>query len=180
MTADLAGPGAPLDPPTVHIPAQRSASFAGTASRSGMPSFTAPTGLPPAPSPRRGGARVVGMGVAAAAVVLGLGVALASVAGTISSGGSFALTGELNLAGEGGHGSGSCAGYGGYSDIGAGTSVTVADATGTVVATGRLDSGRSSAGDCVFPFSVAEVPGDSDFYRVEVSHRGEVTFSRDQ
>jgi hypothetical protein len=140
MTADLAGPATPLDPPTVHLPVPRPASFAGGAPQPGMPPFHAPTGLPPARRPH-GSAVLVGV---AAAVVLGLGAALASIAGPLAGGGTFTLTGELALDGAG-YGSGGCSGSGGYSDIGAGASVTVADASGTVVATGALDPGRNRA-----------------------------------
>jgi hypothetical protein len=30
---------------------------------------------------------------------------------------------------------------------------------------------------CVFPFTVADVAGGSDFYQVEVTHRGKITVS---
>lgn len=77
-----------------------------------------------------------------------------------------------------------CFGRGGYDDISAGTSVTVYDATGTIVGTGALDVGslvvRKDAdyedwftGVCEFAFAVSVPP--SDFYQVEVSHRGRST-----
>lgn len=71
-----------------------------------------------------------------------------------------------------------CHGTGGYSDIGAGAPVTVADEAGTVIATGSLDGGAVQTGECFFTFTIA-VP-DADFYRIEVSHRGEMTYSRQQ
>ncbi len=77
-----------------------------------------------------------------------------------------------------------CFGRGGYDDIGAGTSVTVYDANGKIVGTGALDVGslvvRKDAdyedwftGVCEFAFAVSVPP--SDFYQVEVSHRGRST-----
>ena len=73
---------------------------------------------------------------------------------------------------------GACQGTGGYSDIGEGAGVTVTDGAGTVLATGSLSGGGGTAYECNFNFAI-EVP-DADFYRVEVSHRGEMTYSRQQ
>jgi hypothetical protein len=67
----------------------------------------------------------------------------------------------------------------GFDDIHEGTAVTVRDEAGTTVAIGRLGAPDCASGDCVYPFAVDDVPGDSPFYEVEVSHRGGVTFSRD-
>lgn len=100
---------------------------------------------------------------------------------------STTLTGSLMLRNAFGEGSQMeagrypCVGAGGYSDIGEGTSVTVYDATGAIVATGKLGTGKAlaGAGTCLFPFQVAGVPG-SDFYQVEVSHRGRVNFTAEQ
>ncbi|MHA6793506.1 hypothetical protein ACVGVM_08310 [Pseudonocardia bannensis] len=68
-----------------------------------------------------------------------------------------------------------CEGSGGYSDITLGTSVTVYDASGTVVGTGHLGRGSAAEGGCTFPITVLNVPGGSSFYQVEVSHRGRIT-----
>ena len=74
-----------------------------------------------------------------------------------------------------------CTGSGGYDDIRQGAAVTVYDDAGKVVGTGALDAGRYASEDstapCLFPVSVAGVPGGSRFYQVEVSHRGKVTVS---
>ena len=80
-----------------------------------------------------------------------------------------------------------CAGEGGYDDIRPGAEVTVRDRTGAIIATSRLDWGvveRIIEGDpdrfyCRLPFSVPDVP-EADFYSIEVSRRGELTFSRDE
>jgi hypothetical protein len=99
---------------------------------------------------------------------------------------SFDVNGSMTLQdayGTGstmGRGESPCRGGVGYGDIGPGTSVTVRDEAGTTVATGRLDDGKADGESCVFPFSIADVPSGSKFYEVEVSHRGGVTFSRDE
>lgn len=71
---------------------------------------------------------------------------------------------------------GSCVTYGGYDDIAEGTAVTVRDSTGAIVGVGSLGAGQGSAYGCSFPFTVTDVP-DSDFYTVEISHRGAMTFT---
>ncbi|MCE0766287.1 hypothetical protein LWC35_25780 [Pseudonocardia kujensis] len=74
-----------------------------------------------------------------------------------------------------------CSGSGGYSDIHAGTGVTIANASGAVVATGALATGRaSSPTTCDFAFTVPDVPAGEDFYQVTVSHRGTLTSSADE
>lgn len=57
--------------------------------------------------------------------------------------------------------------------------MTVYDNSGQVVATGALGPGKSDAAteDCVFPVTVPGVPGGSKFYKVEVSHRGQIAVS---
>ena len=75
-------------------------------------------------------------------------------------------------------GSDSCAGTGGYSDIRPGAQVTVRGGSGSTLAISRLgeSKGALSPATCSFEFSVTEVPRE-DFYRIEVSHRGEIEFS---
>lgn len=71
-----------------------------------------------------------------------------------------------------------CYGYRGMSDLNQGTSVTVYDASGTIVGAGVLGSGTSpDRMGCMFPFEVKGVPAGEDFYQVEISHRGRVTVS---
>ena len=67
---------------------------------------------------------------------------------------------------------------GGYDDIAAGAPVTVKDGTGTVLATTALTGGTLSKPGCTFAFRT-HVP-DADFYRVQVSHRDALTFSREE
>ncbi len=101
----------------------------------------------------------------------------------LSGGGSsapkpFTLAGVITLTGDNvpvGDTSEDCTGFSGYEDIAAGASVTVYDSSGKVVATGALGTGKPDSAACVFPVRVPEVPGGSKFYRVEVSHRGQIT-----
>ncbi|WP_198284286.1 hypothetical protein [Saccharomonospora xinjiangensis] len=74
-----------------------------------------------------------------------------------------------------------CMGTGGYDDIAEGTSVTVYDEAGTVLATGGLIDSQldTVSSDCVFTLQVAEVPDDRPMYQVEVSHRGKVAVDAD-
>lgn len=116
-----------------------------------------------------------------AGLVVGAGAV--GLAWGLSGGGSdapkpFTLTGAMTLTGDNvpvGDTSEDCTGYSGYEDIAAGASVTVYDSAGKVVATGALGTGKPKSAACVFPVRVPEVPGGSKFYRVEVSHRGQIT-----
>jgi hypothetical protein len=63
---------------------------------------------------------------------------------------TFTMTGSIQINGSPGEDfladeTGTCSGTGGYSDMNAGTAVTVADGTGRVVATGSLGSGASDS-----------------------------------
>ncbi len=75
-------------------------------------------------------------------------------------------------------------GTSGYDDIAPGTGVTVTDAKGVIIGTGSLgrptfasisSAGREDIGSCVFPFTVS-VP-KTEFYSVEISHRGKLNYS---
>ncbi|MGJ5751953.1 hypothetical protein FB563_0015 [Streptomyces puniciscabiei] len=89
--------------------------------------------------------------------------------GTFTLKGGFELTDSVVPDGDGG-----CAGTDGYDDISDGTSVTVYDAAGSVVATGALSNSRydEDTYDCSFDVAVQDVPKGQKFYKVEVSHRG--------
>lgn len=83
-----------------------------------------------------------------------------------------------------------CKGSGGYSDISEGTQVVVKNGQGTILATGRLGVGTfppipspapktpPTTDICGFAFLVPAIP-DSDFYSIEVSHRGALVYSRE-
>lgn len=93
----------------------------------------------------------------------------------------------LNYASGGGWGyeGADCSGGGGYSDIREGTSVVVTDDAGKTLGLGQLQAGSAQLNAyqapviCKFHFAVPDLP-DSRFYKVEVSHRGEQTYSKQQ
>jgi hypothetical protein len=90
---------------------------------------------------------------------------------------NFTTDKDLGLDGNG------CLGRGGYSDVAAGLQVNVSDESGAIIATGALEQGEVVPdqfwNNCNFPFTVSSVP-TAKFYRVEVGHRGQVTYSYDQ
>lgn len=91
---------------------------------------------------------------------------------------SFDLLGEMTLRGKTSGVASNCRGAGGYKDILEGAGVTVYDAMGKIVGSGRLEQGaEANHGGCMFPIVVPAVPGGSAFYQVEVSHRGKITVS---
>lgn len=120
-------------------------------------------------------------------VVAGL-VAVGFIAGPAGASG-HTIRGDLRLHVAGGwfKSQTTCSGTTGYDDVRAGAQVTVADAKGKTIAVGTLGDGRTdefstdSSGlyreTCVFPLKVTGVP-DSDFYSVEVAHRGELTYPK--
>jgi hypothetical protein len=69
----------------------------------------------------------------------------------------------------------------GFDDLTPGTQVTVKNASGKLIATGRLRDGaiRSNGYTCIMPFTVKNVPTTS-FYKIEVAHRGNVDYSLKQ
>lgn len=108
-------------------------------------------------------------------MVIVLGIVLALTLG----GTKHTITGEMTLMDSDGYDDsivGGCEGSGGYDDISYGTAVTVRDGAGEILATGSLDSGEVVGDWCNFTFTVEDVPG-ADFYEVEVSHRGGLSYS---
>ncbi len=73
-----------------------------------------------------------------------------------------------------------CAGKGGYKDIGPGVAVTVMDEAGTLLAKGAIGKSSGGASGCWLDFTVPSVPRGSQFYKVEVSHRGELTYTESE
>ena len=76
-----------------------------------------------------------------------------------------------------------CAGRDGYDDMAGGAQVVVRNGDGDIIATTRLDpgvqilvEGMDNFWYCTFTFE-AELPPDESFYTVEVSHRGELSYS---
>jgi hypothetical protein len=169
---------ASADPPTVELPVQRGEIV---------------VQQPAARTGRQG--RVVALGLAAGLLVsAGLGVAVLLGADAVqearagalpvAAAGAFPVSGTATLTGAVPNRPGvtvigsSCAGAGGYADVREGAPVTVADATGTVVATGSLGPGRAtSSATCSFLFTLPAVPAGSPFYLVEVGHHGAVTYT---
>jgi hypothetical protein len=71
-----------------------------------------------------------------------------------------------------------CYGAGGYDDIQDGAAVTITNETSTVIGTGALEQSRYTGAGCEFLFTVPNLPR-AKFYRIEISHRGQVNFSYD-
>ncbi|ACV79227.1 hypothetical protein [Nakamurella multipartita] len=81
----------------------------------------------------------------------------------------------------------------GYNDIRQGAQVTV-KVGGNTVAVGQLGEGQEiedlsdvdvddiqqGAGTCRYPFSIADIPGGHDFYEIQVSHRGGLTYTEEE
>lgn len=67
---------------------------------------------------------------------------------------------------------------GGFDDLQSGTSVVVADGSGEVLGTTTLTGGTVSTDGCTFDYTI--VVADSDFYSITVSHRGDLTYSREE
>jgi hypothetical protein len=94
---------------------------------------------------------------------------------------TFTLKGQLTLYATGNGTTGYCSGSGGYSDLTQGATVTVYNSAGSIIGSGALSPGYSTGpGSCMFDFRVQSVPGGSDFYQVEVSHRGRITLSSEE
>lgn len=74
----------------------------------------------------------------------------------------------------------SCTGYDGYSDIGQGAQIVVRDDEDTKIALGSLGTGTTIEGWCVFGFKIVDVPTSGTVYSVEISHRGQLSFSQSE
>jgi hypothetical protein len=81
-----------------------------------------------------------------------------------------------------------CSGTGGYSDMSGGAEVEVRNGDGIIIATGHLNQGigtdpsstdLKTATTCIFSFDIDGVP-DTDFYSVEVNHRGGTPFPKSE
>lgn len=74
---------------------------------------------------------------------------------------------------------GICSGDGGYSDLQIGLGATVKDGAGKILATGAVGASHGTGSTCVLAFVIEDVP-KTDFYIVEVGHRGELTYNYDE
>jgi len=135
-------------------------------------------GAPPAAPAKRRRKSLVWIAVGIALALGGTAAAVGLLIGdeTISVHGQMRITDpdgfDLNAGGE-------CAGDGGYTDIHAGTQVVITDRSGATVAVGQLGRGSRINSYCELPFNL-DVPGGSDFYGIEVSHRGVLQYPRDR
>lgn len=90
------------------------------------------------------------------------------------------IRGNLFLPADGVVSSGDlCIGEGGFDDIGPGTQVRIKNQDGKIIATTELEFGSDTGAGCVFPFVARGVP-ESRYYTIEASHRGGLTFSKDE
>jgi hypothetical protein len=116
--------------------------------------------------------------VMAIAAVIVLALAGAGIHWATSSGG-LTVTGTLELSHRedvDGH----CdTGLPGFTDIRGGAQIVVTDGEGKTLAIGRLGTGTAAKKAlCLYGFTIEDVPGDADFYAIEVAHRGKVQYSR--
>lgn len=115
------------------------------------------------------------------ALALLAGGAAFAVFGLAGGGPAVTVSGSLELTDyETRYGPDNCAGRGGFADISAGTQVVVTDGAGETIGVGSLTAGSPAGREntCRYYFAVREVPGDLDFYGIEVSHRGRVQYPR--
>jgi hypothetical protein len=74
-----------------------------------------------------------------------------------------------------------CVGQGGYSDIGAGTPVTIKNGSGDILGAGDLGEGTAAGGgECVWSVKIPNVRLGESFYSAEVGRRGAITSSADE
>lgn len=146
--------------------------------------YQPPATVAPSPPPARPARRrrwPIAVAIVAVLVLAGGGY----LAWNVFTGDTFTVRGTVLLVDDDiGLGERGCAGTGGYSDMRAGTQVTVTDPAGTVVAVGQLGvgdrRGDTTGTRCAFPFEVAGVPGGHAFYGVEVSRRGRLQYTEAQ
>jgi hypothetical protein len=103
--------------------------------------------------------------------------------GTYTLGGTIVLTGDSdNVLDTGGEGS-MCFGDGGYDDFYPGQNAVVKDGGGDILAVGELTESElildgTVRKQCEFTILITGIP-EERFYVVEISHRGELTYSFD-
>lgn len=136
-----------------------------------------PSPAAPAGTPGTSPAWVIGITAAAALTV----IAAATWHLLLRSDDPHTITGTVSIVDLDANYSagGTCSGKGGYSDLRIGAQVTVRNQDQRTVATGRVSSSASHDLLCELAFTVDGVPR-SDFYEVEVSHRGGLTYSHDE
>lgn len=135
--------------------------------------------------PRAGALRArrsrVGLATAVLLVAVSVGVYF-GVNAFVKSKPPFILTGTLQLNSDSIRTSGlptgyNCAGGRGYDDIGPDAPVTVTDEMGKLLAKGAIDSSYGEQGWCLLLFRVNDVPGGAKFYKIQVAHLGEMSYT---
>lgn len=111
-----------------------------------------------------------------------MGIAVAAIGALLLAGcggdSTFTASGKLGLVAVDAASDDCSSGTGGYSDIHEGASVVISDADGKKLAVGSLKAGKDIGdGLCVFDFKVPNVRSGAGPYGVEVSHRGEISFT---
>lgn len=143
-----------------------------------------PPAFNPPPKRRHGFWTGVLTGFLAAVLVTGLSVGAYALANRETQPSTFTIEGSLTLSDSvttyGLPSEFDCAGDDGYDDIGPNSSVTVSDQAGDVIATGQVQGSSGGASTCTLTFSASDVPEGRDFYKVEISHRGELTFTEEE
>lgn len=123
-----------------------------------------------------------------AIVTAGVAIVIAAVTAltiVLTGPGQFTLTGTLSIDSATAGGSlpegFACTGAGTMSDIKPNLRVIVADGGHELIGKGELTSSFAAGPDaCVFGLVVHNLPRDRETYLVQVSHRGEVEFTRDE
>jgi ABC-type Fe3+-hydroxamate transport system substrate-binding protein len=118
--------------------------------------------------------------IAAVLLVLtlaGCGTAQPKAPATITVSGRFFIEGNNSLTMETPAIGVACFGYHGYDNIKQGAQITIADGAGTTVALGTLPEGRltnmgTSTRECMFAFTVPNVPTGKGFYTVSIEGHG--------
>jgi hypothetical protein len=134
-----------------------------------------------APRERRLRGPILGFAAAVLLVVVGVGVYFGVNALTKDE--PFTVTGTLQLNGDGSITTSdlpmgfACAGIRGYGDIGPGSAVTITDESGTLLAKGAIENSRGDKTSCMLTFKVFDVPPGAKFYKLEISHRGDMSYT---
>lgn len=91
---------------------------------------------------------------------------------------TFTITGTVTLTyGDFINTGSTCYGKGGYDDMRPGAPVVITDATQKIVAVGTIDSGTETVTECHLKFTIEDVPRGSDFYGIQITHRGRLQYA---
>jgi hypothetical protein len=91
---------------------------------------------------------------------------------------TFTITGTVTLTYGDFINTGSvCYGKGGYEDMRPGAPVVITDAAQKTVAVGTIDSATETVTECHLKFTIEDVPRGSDFYGIQITHRGRLQYA---